>query len=148
MSCANIQRATSHIFALIGTGTNRTQQNEFFIEWEKHMSWIASIVDNVDSKRAQASVCVTLDCRYWRWEQLDVAIAWSSNDNHAFVEKANTICSQYNASNDGNDHVQRSPMDDTNTSLQIFFQHLEQLLEIDLKRKTRSIRWLGERGKP
>jgi hypothetical protein len=51
------------------------------------------------------------------------------------IDKANTIYSQYTSSNNDIDHLQSNLIDDTNTHLQIFFQHLEQLLQIDLKSK-------------
>ncbi|CAF1489418.1 unnamed protein product [Rotaria sordida] len=50
-------------------------------------------------------------------------------------DKANTIYSEFTISNNDIDRSQTTPIDDTNTHLQIFFQHLEQLLQIDLKNR-------------
>ncbi|CAF2044456.1 unnamed protein product [Rotaria magnacalcarata] len=50
-------------------------------------------------------------------------------------DKANKIYSDYTTSNNDLDHFQSTPIDDSNTHLQIFFQHLEHLLQIDLKNR-------------
>ncbi|CAF2883284.1 unnamed protein product [Rotaria sp. Silwood2] len=50
-------------------------------------------------------------------------------------DKANRIYSEFTISNNDIDRLQATPIDDTNTHLQIFFQHLEQLLQIDLKNR-------------
>ena len=49
------------------------------------------------------------------------------------LDKTNIIHSDYTTSNNDIDRVQSISIDDTNTHLQIFFQHLEQLLQIDLR---------------
>jgi hypothetical protein len=58
--------------------------------------------------------------------------------NQIYIEfiitaKANIIYSEYTTSNNDIDRVQSIHIDDTNTHLQIFFQYLEQLLQIDLR---------------
>ncbi|UJR26251.1 hypothetical protein I4U23_007591 [Adineta vaga] len=47
--------------------------------------------------------------------------------------KANILFTDYTTSNNEIDHIQSIPIDDTNMHLQIFFQHLEKLLQIDLR---------------
>jgi hypothetical protein len=49
------------------------------------------------------------------------------------IDKSNIIHSEYTTSNNDIDRVQSIHIDDTNTHLQIFFQYLEQLLQIDLR---------------
>ncbi len=49
------------------------------------------------------------------------------------IDKSNIIYSEYTTSNNDIDRVQSIHIDDTNTHLQIFFQYLEQLLQIDLR---------------
>lgn len=49
------------------------------------------------------------------------------------LDKANKIYSDYTISSQDLDNLQLTPIDDTNTHLQTFFQHLEHLLQIDLK---------------
>ncbi|CAF0815423.1 unnamed protein product [Adineta ricciae] len=49
--------------------------------------------------------------------------------------KANVIYTEYTTSNNEIDRLQSILIDDTNTHLQIFFQHLERLLQIDLRNR-------------
>ena len=49
------------------------------------------------------------------------------------VDKANVIYNEYTTSNNEIDHLQSILIDDTNTNMQIIFQHLERLLQIDLR---------------
>lgn len=51
----------------------------------------------------------------------------------AFLDKTNVIYSEYTTSTNEIDRSQSYHIDDTNTHLQIFFQQLEQLLQIDLR---------------
>ncbi|CAF4965503.1 unnamed protein product [Rotaria sp. Silwood1] len=57
---------------------------------------------------------------------------------HVTLDKVNRIHAEFTISNNDIDHLHATPIDDSNTHLQIFFQHLEQLLQIDLK-NTRSL---------
>ncbi|CAF3445856.1 unnamed protein product, partial [Rotaria sp. Silwood2] len=50
-------------------------------------------------------------------------------------EKTNALYSQCTTSINENDNLQPMIIDDTNIHLQIFFQHFEQLLQIDLKNR-------------
>ena len=50
-----------------------------------------------------------------------------------FLDKTNVIYSEYTTSTNEIDRLQSFHIDDTNTHLQIFFQQLEQLLQIDLR---------------
>lgn len=50
-------------------------------------------------------------------------------------ERANKIHSQYATSDHDLEHLSNIAIDDTNTDLQVFFQHFEQLLQIDLKNR-------------
>ncbi len=52
---------------------------------------------------------------------------------YSIIDKANTIYSEYTLSNNDIDRLQSILIDDTNIHLQMFFQHLEKLLQIDLK---------------
>jgi hypothetical protein len=49
------------------------------------------------------------------------------------IDKTNIIYSEYTTANNDIDRLQSILIDDTNTHLQIFLQHLEQLLQIDLR---------------
>jgi hypothetical protein len=51
------------------------------------------------------------------------------------IEKTNILHSQYTTSINENENHQPMIIDDSNVHLQLFFQHLEQLLQIDLKSK-------------
>ncbi len=51
------------------------------------------------------------------------------------IEKTNIIHAQYTSAINENEKNQAIPIDDANLHLQLFFQHLEQLLQIDLKSK-------------
>jgi hypothetical protein len=51
------------------------------------------------------------------------------------IEKTNTLHSEYTASKNENDNHEPNVIDDSNVDLVLFFQLLEQLLEIDLKSK-------------
>ncbi|CAF1562535.1 unnamed protein product [Rotaria sordida] len=50
-------------------------------------------------------------------------------------EKTNILQSEYTTSINENDNLHPTIIDDTNIHLQIFFQHFEQLLQIDLKNR-------------
>ena len=51
------------------------------------------------------------------------------------VEKTNILHSQYTSETNENDKRQKARIDDSNVHLQLFFQHLEQLLQTDFKSK-------------
>ncbi len=54
------------------------------------------------------------------------------------LEKTNILHSQYTSSINENTSRQPVLIDDSNVHLQLFFQHLEQLLQIDLKSNTKN----------
>lgn len=64
-------------------------------------------------------------------------IAMNDQEKSYFLmtDKTNIIYSEYTASKNDIDRSQSLHIDDTSTHLQVFFQHLEQLLQIDLRSK-------------
>jgi hypothetical protein len=59
------------------------------------------------------------------------------------IEKTNILHSEYTTSINEENNFQSTLIDDNNIHLQTFFQHLEQLLQIDLKsKKKRNIYFL------
>jgi hypothetical protein len=54
------------------------------------------------------------------------------------IEKTNILHSQYTTSINENSNRQSMVIDDSNIHLQLFFQHLEQLLQVDLKSKNKN----------
>jgi len=58
------------------------------------------------------------------------------------IEKTNTLQSQYTTSINENDNHQPTVIDDSNIHLQLLFQHLEQLLQIDLKSKIKNTKFI------
>lgn len=59
----------------------------------------------------------------------------SKSSHDLLVEKTNALYSQYTTGTNENDKRQKAPIDDSSLPLQLFFQHLEQLLQTDLKSK-------------
>ncbi len=51
------------------------------------------------------------------------------------IEKTHALHSEYIASKNENENHEPPVLDDSNLDLLLFFQHLEQLLELDLKSK-------------